>query len=244
MINMKKYCRNIFGTAFVKYLVMIINKNKIYDKILIAGNAIIHYSQAAGKGRILINKILFKMSKESPASNFVISKFEDLEKFVKELPKAKAVKGKKVAKAIVTDVESFDSSKLVALQEAIYLSGTNVQLFLQGNVGPYSALLLSRRYKRVGFEGRTISLSIPASVSTEERAVLSDKIAHYAKSESVDKVKTLIAQGASISMGTAKELGLLDQVVDLSKRKGQSKSTTAKVASDDNSVSENKTATS
>ena len=184
------------------------------------------------------------MPKSETANNFVISKFEDLEKFVKELPKAKAVKGKKVAKAIVTDMESFDSSKLVALQEAIYLSGTNVQLFIQGNVGPFAAALLSRRFKRVGFEGRNISLSIPASVGTEERATLTDKIAQCAKSDAEKEVKTLVAQGASISMKDAKELGLVDQVVDLSKRRGLPKSTTAKVASDDNSVSENKTATS
>ena len=219
-----------------RYLVELLHGITNISNNLIAGNAIIHYPLASGK-RTYFNKLIYlKMSKSDTSNNFVISKFEDLEKFVKELPKAKAVKGKKVAKAIVTDVESFESSKLVALQEAIYLSGANVKLFLQGNVGPYSALLLSRRFKRVGFEGRNISLSIPASVSTEERAVLSDKIAQYAKSESVDKVKSLIAQGASISMGTAKELGLLDQVVDLSKRKGQSKSTTAKVASTDNTT--------
>jgi len=231
MINTKKYYGNIFGTAIAQCGDMKEEKNKIKERILIAGNAIIHYPLASGK-RMYFNKPIYStMSKSNTANSFVISNLDDLEKFVQGLPKAKAVKGKKVAQAIVTDVESFDSSKLVALQEAIYLSGANVQLFLQGNVGPYSALLLSRRFKRVGFEGRNINLSIPASVSNEERATLTDKIAQYANSEAVDKVKTLISQGASITMGTAKELGLIDQVVDLAKRRGQSKSTTVQVAS-------------
>jgi len=232
MINTKKYYGNIFGTAIAQCGDMKEEKNIIYKKILIAGNAIIHYPSSVQVQNVFFNNQIFiNMVKSNTANSFVISNLDDLEKFVQGLPKAKAVKGKKVAQAIVTDVESFDSSKLVALQEAIYLSGANVQLFLQGNVGPYSALLLSRRFKRVGFEGRHINLSIPASVSNEERATLTDKIAQYANSEAVDKVKTLISQGASITMGTAKELGLLDQVVDLSKRRGQSKSITAQVAS-------------
>lgn len=181
------------------------------------------------------------MSKTNYAIDTIISNFGDLEKFAKGLQEAKSVKGKKVAKAIVTNVSSFDTTKLEALDEAIFLSGTNVQLFLQGNVGPYSASLLSRRFKRVGFVNRSIDFTIPTSVSGQDRIALIERISQCAKSDAVDKLKELIAQGSTISMTDAKALGLVDQVVDLAKRRGQSKSTTAKVASDGNSATENQT---
>ena len=180
------------------------------------------------------------MSKSNSAIDTIISNFGDLEKFVKELPKTKAVKGKKVAKAILTDLATFDTRKLEALDEAIFLSGTNVQLFLQGSVGPFSASLLSRRFKRVGFVNRSIDFTIPSSVSAQDRTALTERISQCAKPDAVSKVKSLIAQGATISMVDAKALGLVDQVVDLAKRR-QSKSDTAKVASDDNSIFENQT---
>ena len=192
----------------------------------------------------LINLIFKTMSKSNSAIDAIISKFEDLEKFAKELPKAKAVKGKKVAKAILTDVSAFDTAKLIELDESIFLSGTNVQLFLQGNVGPYSASLLSRRFKRVGFEGRNIDLSIPTSVSGQDRTALIERISQCVKSDAVDKVKAFVAQGTTISMTAAKEIGLIDQIVDLGKRRGQSKLDTVKVASDGNSASENQTVNS
>lgn len=183
------------------------------------------------------------MSKSNSAIETIISNFGDLEKFVKELPKTKAVNGKKVAKAIVTNVESFDTTKLEALDETIFLSGTNVQLFLQGNAGPYSASLLSRRFKRIGFVNRSIDFTIPTSVSGKDRTALIERISQCAKSDAVDKVKDLISQGATISMTDAKTLGLVDQVVDLAKRRGQSKSDTAKVASDGTNATENQTTT-
>jgi hypothetical protein len=189
-------------------------------------------------------------TKINSASEFNISSVEDFEKFARELPKVKAVNGKKIAKATVADVLSFDTSKLTDLNEVIYLSGTNVHLFLQGNVGPYTATLLSRRFKRVGFEGRTISLQIPSSLNPQDKANLTDKIVKCAKSEAEDKVRTLIAQGVSISTKVAKDLGMLDQIIDLSKRRGQPKSATVAasgqqaLASDDNSVPENQTAKS
>jgi hypothetical protein len=184
------------------------------------------------------------MSKSNSAIDTIISNFGDLEKFVKELPKAKAVKGKKVAKAIVTDVASFDTTKLTALDEAIFLSGTNVQLFLQGSVGPFAASLLSRRFKRVGFVNRNIDFTIPSSVSGPDRTALTEKIVQCGKTDEADKIRTLIAQGASISMVDAKALGFIDQVVDLAKRRGQSKPTTAKVASDGTSATDNQTVNS
>lgn len=183
------------------------------------------------------------MSKSDSAIDSVISKFEDLEKFVKELPKAKTVKGKKVAKAIVTDVASFDTTKLTALDESIFLSGTNVQLFLQGNVGPFAASLLSRRFKRIGFVNRSIDFTIPASVSGQDRTALIERISQCAKSDSANKVKTLISQGTAISMLDAKALGLVDQVVDLAKRR-QSKSDTATVAATDSTIVDDSKATS
>jgi|GEM_PF-1662458 hypothetical protein len=183
------------------------------------------------------------MAKAKKSANTIISTQDQFLEFVSSLPAANSNKGKTKVKATVMDIPSLNPSSFRNLDEDIFLSGANIELNLKGDVGPYSAALLSRRFKRTGFAGRNISLAIPASVSSEDRAKLIDRIGQCAKSESVETVKSLVEKGATVSMEDAKTFGLIDQVIDLSKRRG-SKTTTAVAASDDTSVSENQTATS
>jgi len=180
------------------------------------------------------------MEKVIKSANTIISTQEEFLSFVKSLPVSSSKKSRAVAKATVGDIPSLDISSLRDVEEAIYLSGTNIEINLKGDVGVFSAALLSRRFKRKGFAGRNISLAIPASINPEEKDKLIDRIGLCVKSEFSDEVKTLVKKGASISMTEAKNFGLIDQEVDLAKRRG-SKPTTAVVASDDKTVPENKT---
>lgn len=183
------------------------------------------------------------MAKETKSANTLISSQEDFLGFVDSLPAANSKKSRTVEKATLGDLPSLDISKLRDLEEAIYLSGTNIEIYLRGNVGVFSAALLSRRFKRKGFAGRIINLSIPASVGQQEKEKLTDRIGLCVKSEFAEEVKLLVTKGASITMAEAKRIGLIDQEVDLLKRRG-SKPATAVVASDDTTVDENSTATS
>jgi len=180
------------------------------------------------------------MVKLTKSANTIISTQEDFLKFVSSLPAANSNKGKTKVKATVMDIPSLNPSSFRNLDEDIYLSGANIEINLKGDVGVFSAALLSRRFKRTGFAGRNISLAIPASMNPEEKDKLIDRIGQCVKSEFSDAVKTLVKKGASISMADAKHFGLIDQEIDLSKRRG-SKPTTAVVASDDKTVPENKT---
>ena len=171
-----------------------------------------------------------------------ISTQDEFLKFVESLSAGNSKKGKTRVKVTVTDLKSLDLSVLRDLDETIHLSGVNIELNLIGDVGPYSAALLGRRYKRTGFAGRNISLAIPASVSSEDRTKLIDRIGLCAEPDSTEKVKTLAAQGASVTMNDAKTYGLIDQVIDLSKRRGKPK--TAVAASEGNSAPEKQIATS
>jgi hypothetical protein len=182
------------------------------------------------------------MAKDPQSANTIIGTQEDFLGFVGSLPAAKSNKGRTVIKATVGDIPSLDISKLRDVEEAIYLSGCNIEINLRGDVGIFSAALLSRRFKRKGFAGRNINLLIPASVGQQEREKLTDRIGLCVKSEFADEVKSLVTKGASITMAEAKKYGLIDQEVDLLKRRG-SKPTTAVVASDDKTVDENSTAT-
>lgn len=179
------------------------------------------------------------MAKAKKSVNTIIGTQEELLGFVSTLPAANSNKGRAKVKATLKDIPTLDVSNFRNLDEEIYLSGANIEYNLKGDVGVFSASLLSRRFKRTGFAGRNIHLAIPASVSAQDKDVLINRIGQCANEASVDKVKTLVAQGATISMADAKEYGIIDSVIDLAKRRGQSKSTTAKVASDGNSTTEN-----
>jgi len=176
------------------------------------------------------------MAKTKKSANTIISTQEELQGFVSTLAAANSNKGKARIKATLKDIPTLDVSSFRNLDEDIFLSGANIEYNLKGDVGVFSASLLSRRFKRTGFTGRNINLAIPASVSAQDKDVLINRIGQCANEASVDKVKTLIAQGATITMADAKEFGLIDQVIDLAKRRGQSKTTTAKVASTDSTV--------
>ncbi|MCX6159071.1 MAG: hypothetical protein NTY74_13910 [Ignavibacteriae bacterium] len=182
------------------------------------------------------------MAKATTNANSNVSTQDEFMKFVDSLPASGSKKGRTVEKATLGDLLSLDISKLRDLEEAIYLSGTNIEINLKGDIGVFSAALLSRRFKRKGFAGRNINLAIPASVGEQEREKLTDRIGLCVKSEFADEVKSLVKKGASITMAEAKKYGLIDQEVDLLKRRG-SKPTTAIAASDDKTVDENSTAT-
>jgi hypothetical protein len=171
------------------------------------------------------------------ATNFTISTQADFLKFVENLPICNSKQKVKV-KATVTDLKSLDLLKLKDLEESIYLSGANIEFNLRGDVGPFSAALLNRRFKRTGFSGRHFDLSIPASVSSEEKNMLVDRISKCVKSDAEKEIKVLIDKGAKISMKEAKDLGLIDQEIDLSKRRGQSQKTNAVVTSESTQSSE------
>lgn len=183
------------------------------------------------------------MAKEVKIANINVSTQEEFMKFVDSLPASSSSKGRTVAKATLGDLPSLDISRIRDLEEAIHLSGCNIEINLRGDIGVFSAALLSRRFKRKGFAGRNINLLIPASVGQQEREKLTDRIGLCVKSEFADEVKSLVTKGASITMTEAKKFGLIDQEVDLLKRRG-SKPTTAVVASTDKAVDENSTATS
>ena len=170
-------------------------------------------------------------------TNFIISTQADFLKFVENLPICNSKNRVKV-KATVTDLKSLDLLKLKDLEESIYLSGANIEFNLRGDVGPYSAALLNRRFKRTGFAGRHFDLSISASVSPEDKNMLIDRISKCVKSDAEKKIKELIDKGARISMKAAKDLGLIDQEIDLSKRRGQSQQANAVVTSESTQSSE------
>lgn len=179
------------------------------------------------------------MAKTKKSANTIISTQNELQGFVSTLSAANSNKGRAKVKATLKDIPTLDVSNFRNMDEEIYLSGANIEFNIKGDVGVFSASLLSRRFKRTGFAGRNINFAIPASVSARDKDVLINRIGQCANEASVAKVKTLVAQGAIISMADAKEFGLIDQVIDLAKRRGQSKPATAKVASDGNSASEN-----
>jgi len=183
------------------------------------------------------------MAKENKANN-IISAQDELLEFVGTLPAANSKKGKVKVKRTLTNFQSLDVSKLRSFDEDIYLSGANVEFNLRGDVGIFTAAVLSRRFKRTGFEGRNINFAIPASVSTDDRAKLIDRIGKCVDTKSIGEVKSLVEKGATITMAQAKELGLIDVVIDLSKRRGQPQSETAKVPPADNSVNGNEIKTS
>jgi hypothetical protein len=183
------------------------------------------------------------MAKIATLANNNISTQEDFLKFVASLSATNSKKSRTAVRTTVGDIPSLDISKLRDVEEDIYLSNANIEINLKGDVGVFSVALLSRRFKRTGFAGRYINLSIPASVNPQEKDKLIDRIGLCVKSEFAEEVKTLIKNGASITMAEAKKYGLIDQEVDLSKRRG-AKSTTAVVASDDKPVSENPMTTS
>ena len=141
------------------------------------------------------------MAKESKSANTIIGTQDDFLGFVSSLPTSSSKKNRAVVKATVGDIPSLDISKLRDVEEAIYLSGTNIEINLRGDVGIFSAALLSRRFKRKGFAGRNISLAIPASVGQQEKDKLIDRIGLCVKSEFSDKVKSLVKQGASYLYG-------------------------------------------
>jgi hypothetical protein len=174
----------------------------------------------------------------SANSNFISTQDELLE-FVETLPAANSKKGKVKVKRTLTNFQSMDVTKLRSFDEDIFLSGANVEFNLKGDVGVFTAAVLSRRFKRTGFDGRSINLAIPASVSADDRAKLIDRIGKCVDTKSVDTVKSLVEKGATLTMAQAKEIGLIDQVIDLSKRRGQPKSDTAKVPPVDNTVADN-----
>jgi hypothetical protein len=176
------------------------------------------------------------MTTEKNKANNIISTQDELQEFVSSLPSAKAKKSKEKVRRTLIDFQSLDPSKLRSFDEDVYLSGTNVEFNLRGDIGVFTTAVLSRRVKRTGFKGRNISLSIPASVSREDKERLIDRISQCVDSKSVDVVKSLIEKGATITMAKAKEFGLIDTVIDLSKRKGQPKSDTAKVPPVDTTV--------
>lgn len=183
------------------------------------------------------------MAKKTQKTDNVISSQETFLSFSDSLSVANAKKGRAKVKATLKDISNFDLSKLRDSEEAIYLSGANIEFNIKGDIGCFSTALLNRRFRRTGFAGRNLNLAIPASVSAQDKNVLIDRIGQCANEASVAKVKALVAQGATISMADAKEFGLIDSVIDLAKRRGQSKPTTAKVASTDSSaVDDSKTA--
>ncbi|HEY5124875.1 MAG TPA: hypothetical protein VIK14_14180 [Ignavibacteria bacterium] len=226
------------------YFVIWLFSERDRHNISIAGRAINLYSFSVRVKDAFKKPFKFKkMEKEKKSANTIISSQDEFLGFVNSLSSVNSNKGRAKVKATVMDIPSLDLSRLRDLEEAIYLSGANIEFNLKGDVGVFTASLLSRRFKRTGFTGRNINLAISASVSKDDKEKLIDHIGQCVDSKSVDTVKSLVAKGATISMDDAKGLGLIDQVIDLSKRRG-SKTTTAAVASDDTSVSENKTATS
>jgi hypothetical protein len=68
--------------------------------------------------------------------------------------------------------------------------------------------------------------------------MLVDRISKCVKSDAEKEIKVLIDKGAKISMKEAKDLGLIDQEIDLSKRRGQSQKTNAVVTSESTQSSE------
>lgn len=176
------------------------------------------------------------MAKSKKSANTIISTQEELLSFVSSLSAANTNKGRTRIKATLKDISTLDVSSFRNLDEDVFLSGANIEYNLKGDIGVFSASLLSRRFKRTGFAGRNITLAIPSSLSAQDKEVLTKRISQCANEASVEKVKSLISSGATVSMAEAKDLGLIDQVIDLSKRRGQSKATTAKVASTENST--------
>ncbi|HEY5534737.1 MAG TPA: hypothetical protein VIL99_07380, partial [Ignavibacteria bacterium] len=184
----------------------------------IAGRAINLYSFSVRVKDAFNKPFKFKkMVKEKKSANTIISSQDEFLGFVNSLSSVNSNKGRAKVKATVMDIPSLDLSRLRDLEEAIYLSGANIEFNLKGDVGVFTAALLSRRFKRTGFAGRNINLAISASVSKDDKEKLIDHIGQCVDSKSVDTVKSLVAKGATISTDDAKGLGLIDQVIDLSK---------------------------
>jgi hypothetical protein len=115
--------------------------------------------------------------------------------FVGTLPAANLKNGKVKVKRTLTNFQSLDISKLRSFDEDIYLPSANVEFNLKGNVSVFTAAVLSRRFKRTGFEGRNISLLIPVSISADDREKFIDRIGKCVDSKSANKVKSLIEKG-------------------------------------------------
>jgi len=165
---------------------------------------------------------------------------EGLREFVDSLVDANMKKGDKV-KVTLTDIKSLDLSSLRDLDEKLYLTGVKIELNVTGNVGVLSAALLSPQHTRRGFKGRSISLAIPSSLDAASKSLLSERIVSFAKKGSESKMKDFVSKGVEISMDTAKEIGLVDTIIDLSKKRGSNVGKAAVVASEGNPASENST---
>ena len=175
--------------------------------------------------------------KTVPAYN--VSTSEDYSSFAGSISGSGGKKTVRQAAANVANLASLNLHMLKDLDEKIYLSRTKVDLNLEGDVGVYNAALLSPRFTRRGFKNRNISFLIPSSLDAVSKALLEERICSFAKEDSVSKVKSLLSTGAVISMDDAKKFGLIDTVIDLSKKRGSNAGKSAVVSSEGNPAAEN-----
>jgi len=180
------------------------------------------------------------MVKKTSKLAYSVGSMKDFSSFVDSLVDANMKKGDKV-NVTLTDIKSLDLSSLRDLDEKLYLTGVKIELNVTGNVGVLSAALLSPQHKRRGFKGRSISLAIPSSLDAASKSLLEKRVVSFAKKGSESKMKDFVSKGVEISMDTAKELGLVDTIIDLSKKRGSNVGKAAVVASEGNPATENST---
>ncbi len=176
---------------------------------------------------------------KKPTKAYSIGSQKDLDAFSDSFTRTSGKKAEKKVVANATNLSSLNLQQLDGLDEKIYLSQTKVDLNLEGDVGVYNAALLSPRFTRRGFKNRNISFLIPSSLDAASKALLEERICSFAKAESASKVKNLLSTGAVISMDEAQKLGLIDTVIDLSKKRGSNAGKSAVVSSEGNPAPEN-----
>jgi len=170
---------------------------------------------------------------------YSVGSMDEYSSFVGSISGSGGKKSEKKVVANATNLSSLNLEVLKDLDEKIYLSQTKVEMNLSGDVGVYNVALLSPRFTRRGFKGRSISLVIPASLDSQSQNMLKERICSFAKEESAAKVRDLLSKGAVISMEDGKQFGLIDSIIDLSKKRGSNVGKTAVVASEGNPASEN-----
>jgi len=183
------------------------------------------------------------MVKKTVKSAYSISSMEEYSSFAGSISGAGGKKTEKKVVANATNLSSLNLQMLKDLDEKIYLSQTKVQMNVSGDASVFNAALLSPRFTRRGFKGRSISFAIPPSLDSLSRAMLEERICSFAKEEFVTNVKELLSKGAVIDMDGAKQLGLIDTVIDLSKKRGSNAGKSAVVTSEGNPASENSSST-
>lgn len=175
--------------------------------------------------------------KTVPAYN--VSTSEDYSSFAGSISGSGGKKTVRQAAANVANLASLNLQMLKDLDEKLYLSQAKIEMNLSGNVGVFNAALLSPKFTRRGFKGRNISLAIPPMLDAASKAILEERICSFAKEGSASEVRALISSGAVISMDDAKNLGLIDTVIDLSKKRGSNAGKSAVVSSEGNPAPEN-----